>query len=110
MGLKFARMEGSRFFFLSSGCTTGMLSEVQFVGRRCLTTSKREERDTGSKWSRTAGHRKGAGSGVALVWASLSADTFSITNLRNVSQRVVNGTIGETSHGLMIELRTLKRT
>ena len=91
MGLKFARMEGSRFFFLSSGLTTaclkaagthpelrevfisnkilaptdpktslrrreGMLSEVQFVGRRCMTTSEREERDTGSKWSRTAGH------------------------------------------------------
>ena len=85
MGLKFARMEGSRFFFLNSGLTTaclkaagthpelrevfksnkilaptelktslrrreGMLSEVQFVGRRCLTTSEREERDTGSKW------------------------------------------------------------
>ena len=145
MGLKFARMEGSRFFFIRSGLTTaclkaagthpevrevfksnkilaptesktslrrreGMLSEVQFVGRRCLTTSEREERDTGSKWSRTAGHRKGAGSGVALVWASLRADTFSIKNVRNLSQRVVDGTIEETSQGLMIELRTLKRT
>ena len=39
----------------------------------------------------------------------LRADTFSIENVRNLSQRVVDGTKEETSQGLMIELRTLKK-
>jgi len=50
----------------------GRLSEGQFVGRRCLTISEREERETGSNCS--TGHRGGGGIGITEVWADLRTE------------------------------------
>ena len=88
----------------------GMMSEGQFVVRRCITMSLREDRVIGCRRSRVAEHGGRMGSVAGEVCADLRSEILLIKNCWKSALRAADGTMGDASRGLVKELKILNRT